>query len=921
MPDDPPQSHAPHQAPIPEGLRTQLDQFKKKLWRIKIAEAVLAGCFGLLFSFLLVFGLDRFMETPHTLRLIILILGVSLFSLFAPYWIRRWVYGHQHENQLARLISREFPKLGDRLLGVVELQDQQEGKDTLSPELRAAAMRNVASDAASRDLLEALPIARHRKGALVVLGLILVVVVALITVPDAGINSFKRWLMPLSNTERYTFTQLDFSGIDNPHHVPHGESFSITIPLDKDSHRQPETARARYGHGEWVTANLKHNAYTFTFPGQRAQDDLHIEADDARHSLRIEPVIRPEVESIIAFVKLPAYLERVDINADLRSGYLTVLEGSEVRIQTTVSRAIESATATVITLPKDDEALPDLTETTDNAKASGSSEDATPKELNKEQPNPELQAQAQAQTSRPITLKLNGRKITTAPIPMPEQALLIPLQWKDIYGLAADTALKVRLENSQDQAPSTYIQGIEREHIMLLEETLEFEVLAEDDYGLKTCGLEWQGEFTKPTGKNPAKGELTLAQGSPTSTTLNQPFAFSPANLDITPQKLLLRSWTEDYRPGRGRIFSAPITIYILTRDEHAQVLKNEFDRVIGDLEDIARKEQNLNDQNQRLERLKGKELQKDTNTKKLQTQQDAESENKDRMKKLTKRMEKLFKDAVRNGEIDKEALQKMGEAMESMRELSQKDLPKVEQKLQDAQSQRNTPEKSKKDLQEAVEEQKKAIAKMKQALKDANDANRNFEASTFVNRLKRAASEEDGIATTFIDSINKMIGRDFENLDPVEQRAIKTAYDQQRQTAGDVRWIQEDLAHYYARTQKEEHQKLVDEMRHSRIDEAMEHLSTQVAANISYASGITQSKLWAEQLRKWAKQLDGDNKKDGGGGGGGGGASPQEDKDFEFMLKVMRMIQKEQNIRARTRALEDLKRSLKLQPQPKPAT
>jgi hypothetical protein len=279
----------------------------------------------------------------------------------------------------------------------------------------------------------------------------------------------------------------------------------------------------------------------------------------------------------------------------------------------------------------------------------------------------------------------------------------------------------------------------------------------------------------------------------------------------------------------------------------------------------------------------------------------------------------------VRNEEIDKDALQKMGKALQSMRELAQQDLPKVEQKLQDAQSERNTPEKAKQDLKQAVEEQKKAIAKMKQALKDANEANRDFEASTFVNRLKRAANEEEGIASSFIDSIDKLIGSELEDLDPVEQRSIKAAHDQQRQTAGDVRWIQEDLGHYYARTQKEEHKKLFNEMRKSRIDEAMESLTTRVAANISFSS-ISQSKHWADQLRKWAKQLQGDKKSGGGGGGGGGGGSAQEDKDFEFMLKVMRMIQKEQDIRSRTRALEDLKRSLKLQnsapnPQPKPST
>ncbi|MCP5536719.1 MAG: hypothetical protein H7A51_10895 [Akkermansiaceae bacterium] len=887
----------PHQAPIPEGLRIQLEQFKKRLWHIKIAEAILAGFFGLLFSFLLVFGLDRFLETPNTIRLVILVVGVSLFALFAPYWIHRWVYGHRRENQLARLISRRFPKLGDRLLGAVELQDQTEGKDTLSPALRAAAMRTVAAEAASRNLDNALPAARHRKWSLAVLALFIIAVGTLVSVPDAGINALKRWLMPLSSTERYTFTQLDLSGISTPHRIPYGEAFSLTIPLAKDTHRSPETARARYGNGEWVEARLVDNAYTFNFKGQRAQDNLRLEVDDARHSLPFEPVIRPAVENIRAAVKLPAYLERPDISADLRSGFMTVLEGSDIKIQATATRALSAADAEVITLPKTIEPEPGDALTPETPEP-GPAETAQATEPDKVAP------------PRKIALKVDGRKITTPGITVGSNSLVIPMQWQDIYGLKADPPLKLRIETTQDQIPSTYIQGVDRQHIMLAEETIEFEVLAEDDYGLKACGISWQGEFTKPTGGTPAKGELTIEQGSPTHTNLNKPFSFSPANLGIEPQKILLRSWTEDYKPGRGRVYSEPIVLYILTRDEHAQVLKNEFDRAIGELEDIARKEQNLNDENQRIERDKDKDLQSHEARKKLEAQQDAERANKERMQELSKKMEQLFKDAVRNGDIDKEALQKMAKALQAMKELSKEDLPKVEQKLQDAQSQRNTKEKSEQDLKDAIEEQKKALEKMKQALKDANEANQNFEASTFVNRLKRAASEEDGIASTFIDLIDKIIGQDYDSLDPVEQRAIKAAYDQQRQTAADVRWIQEDLENYYTRTQKDEHKKLVDAMRASRIDEELEALATRVSSNISFTS-IGESKHWAEQLRKWAKELDGQNKKDDGGGGGGGGG-PQEEKDFEFMLKVMRMIQKEQDIRARTRSLEDLRRTLK---------
>ncbi|MDB4719104.1 hypothetical protein OAE96_01730 [Akkermansiaceae bacterium] len=71
-------------------------------------------------------------------------------------------------------------------------------------------------------------------------------------------------------------------------------------------------------------------------------------------------------------------------------------------------------------------------------------------------------------------------------------------------------------------------------------------------------------------------------------------------------------------------------------------------------------------------------------------------------------------------------------------------------------------------------------------------------------------------------------------------------------------------------------------------------------------------SKNWSDRLMSWAEKLEGP-KPDGNGSGGDGGSGGGEEKDFEFMLKVMRMVQAEQDIRGRTRSLEQMLRSLKL--------
>jgi predicted membrane protein len=96
----------PHQMPeeevLPESLRRLLDEYRRKLWRAKILEALLAGLIGLAVSFLVVFLLDRIISTSPIFRLLIFVSGSSLMAIFAPIWLRRWVWGHRKENELAR---------------------------------------------------------------------------------------------------------------------------------------------------------------------------------------------------------------------------------------------------------------------------------------------------------------------------------------------------------------------------------------------------------------------------------------------------------------------------------------------------------------------------------------------------------------------------------------------------------------------------------------------------------------------------------------------------------------------------------------------------------------------------------------------------------------------------------------------------
>ena len=909
-----PSSNEP--TPIPAELSKQLADFQRSLWRIKVTEAVLAGLFGLIISFLIVFALERLFPIPALARLAILIAGTSLAAVFAPYWVRRWVYGHRREEQLARLISRKFPKLGDRLLGIVELQDQQESKEAMSPELRAAAMIHVANQAAKRNMNEALPYSRHKKLALGVLMGAAAITFGFSIAPKAGGNALKRWLMPLSDTDHYTFTQFDTDKMPDPLVVPLGEAFSFSAPLKKDSDNRPANARARYGQQEWVQADLGENgSYQFEFTGQETQDRITIEAGDADHRVWVEPEVRPEVSGFEALVTLPDYLQLDPRDVDIRTGVLTALEGSKIVLKGSFSREISKASAHLDPQPLEETAI---------SESRAPIEAENPTELESSRTKTEEEGKKAAIESvvklpepRDLKLSMDGATVSTEPIDLGRFHASVPFTWTDVKGLDGAGSFKVEIKTSEDQIPTSYIQGIERNIVILAEETLEFDIISEDDFGLREIGLSWVGSFNKPSDDEPATGSLTLKKGSPSSNRLSERAIFSPQTYGIAPQTLILSAYTEDYKPGRGRIFSEPLTIYILTRDEHAQVIKKRFDRVISELEDAARKELNNLDENERLDKNNtAEELQSEEAKEQLSESEQKEAENAEKMKEIAKKMEEIFKDAARNGDLDQKTMKEMADALQNMKELGEKDMPEVEKKLGEAQDQKSTPEKTEKDLKEAIEKQKEALEKMQETIEKANQANENFEASTFVNRLKKSSADEGSIGNSLNSALTgklAIVGAapNSDDIDPANQRLLGELSGQQRSVTNDVRWIQEDLERFYARTQKPIHKEVYENMAKSLIDEKLERLREKIQMNHTFTSRKL-SKNWSDRLMSWAEKLEGP-KPDGNGGGGEGGSSGGEEKDFEFMLKVMRMVQAEQDIRGRTRSLEQMLRSLKL--------
>ena len=145
---------------LPKTLCDQLFDYRRRVWSIKMIEAVAAAIFDLLVAFLLMFLIDRVWDTPASIRLLLFV-SAWVGAAIVPLAFHRWIWRNRRLEQLARLLGRSHPQIGDQLLGVIELV-RSDAEQARSRALCEAAIHQVAQDASRRDFRAAVPNPWHR---------------------------------------------------------------------------------------------------------------------------------------------------------------------------------------------------------------------------------------------------------------------------------------------------------------------------------------------------------------------------------------------------------------------------------------------------------------------------------------------------------------------------------------------------------------------------------------------------------------------------------------------------------------------------------------------------------------------------------------------------------------------------------------
>lgn len=616
-------------APLHPILETKLVGFRKRVWIVKLTEGLLAALFGLALSYVIVFVLDRVMETPAWLRGTLFASGAAVLGIGLPLKWHRWVWRQRRLEDAARLLRHRFPRLGDQLLGIVELARLENDGTGRSERLVEAAMAQAAEAVKDKDFTDAVPQAAHHRWAWAAGGVLALAAIALVAAPGAAVNALARWLTPWREVERYTFARVE--ALPDRLVVPYAEPFELPVKLAGDTQWSPGHGKARIQGQDAVRVERRDQVFPFAFPPQKQDAPLSVSLGDVRKTIELEPRLRPELTALSVRLQLPDYLQyKTTPVIEIRGGSVSVLKGAEASFEGTASRDLASA---------------------------------------------EMDGQPQTVKGATFQTRFQAMKADHE----------ARLNWADADHLTPREPLVLRVQAVEDEAPRIVARRDSVEQVVLDSEVVAFDVSAMDDFGLKRVGLEWRGFDSVPDadgkkeGAEPrTRGEKIAAAGAAEIKSIDAKATFCATREGVAPQSLEVRAWTEDFLPGRKRSYSAAFVLHVLNKTDHALWLTEQFGKWLGAARESYEREQQLHETNKELRAMSVAELDRPENRRRVAQQAAAENANSSRLDSLTNAGRQLVEQATRNDEFDARRLESWATMLKNLQDIAARRMPSV---------------------------------------------------------------------------------------------------------------------------------------------------------------------------------------------------------------------------------------------------
>ena len=842
---------------IPEKLREQFQALERRLWRVDTVIAICGALSGLVISYVLLFISDRLWDTPAALRFVITLAGVAVSLVFMVGWLRQWIWRRRDYRALANLVQRHHRRLGDRLLGIVELADESKRPENISAALCRAAIQQVSQEAIRFDFRQAVATRKPKIYFLAAVLLCGLVSVPWMLVPKAGWNTLSRWLWPGSSVARFTFITLD--QLPSRLVVPHGEAFEILSKLTFESLWKPTLASFQYNDQSPLQAPVLNHSVLFRVPGQTKPGQLTLRIGDVTRRISVEPVFRPALTRLTAAVQYPDYLRYAPTNEVIRNGAFSFLEGSRISFQGRTTRNLASA----------------------QLEMTG----------------------AEGVPPKPHPVSVSHEEFKSGPLRL-EGFTQGAFRWRDELNLEAAAPWLLALQPQQDQAPEVECPDQATVVGMLEDEVLEIKTGAQDDFGLSELGIAWECQKRSETNVV-ARAEVKVTEGSPQARSLAGNYRFSPALLHLPEDSMVtLRALARDYFPGRNRSESSLHRIFILSREEHAKLVQQQFEKLLAEIEEATRREEALEEAGRETKNLSAEKMASEETAKKLGEQASEQNALAQKMSELSRKGAETLKEALRNKSIPTEMLKEWAEHLQTMQGLAKQEMAQASQSLASAQAQTSPAERAAQ-LEKAVEQESEAVQKLQEMQKKMGSDLERMLANTLAQRLRKVGRAEKGVVESLQKIIPETIGLPADKISQKHRDLARKLALGQEQTGRESHQLGEEISRFFDRTSLTNYGAVAREMKEAQVPEELSKTAEMIRRNVA-AQAAHETAGWAKRFNEWAEQLDAKAKPKDKGGSGESGEDPPSEEALERLLALLRAHQQEKGIRDQTQQLEE---------------
>jgi hypothetical protein len=839
----------PQHVELPEALRKQFAALKYRLWRVETLAALSLAVCGLLLSCLAVFFSDRLWDTPHWLRVACLTGGLATVAWFGLTWIRQWIVRPRDQRELAVMVQTRYGRLGDRLLGIVELADERQRPADFSPALYRAAISQVATEASPYNFADAVDPQPARHAAWALGGLVLVGLALIGLSPTALLNAVSRWAAPTAAIPR--FTLVAFDGLPREQVVAHGEAFTVSCSVQYRSFWKPRRGTGRFERQPPIVSASGGGQVQWSVPGQVEPGLLKLHLGDARAQVRILPTYRPSLKALTAAVQLPAYLKYAPTSESVENGSFNVLEGSRVAFTGKLSRSLMAAQMRV----------------------------------------PGQSAQE---------LPLHNETFTTEPLELdgvPELAFT----WRDHLGLESAGPWRLQLHPQKDVPPTPELLDLLKDTAILESEVLELKAVGRDDFGVREIGVEWQLLTDVSDTNAPSPRPFNYRASTPHEKKVEDTFYLSPGLQMIPAESVLeLRGFATDYYPDREPSYTGVYRVHVLGNERHAELVRQNLESLLTRLEEVTRLEEKVAATTKQLQDLGKDKLNTDQTAEQIAAAKEDQAQNAANLEQLAKEGKKTLREAARNPTFDEQTLRDWAKNMQEMQQLSDDKMQQAAQSLKSAQQ---NPDSRSEKLAQAAQQEQEVLDALEQMQRKVNKGLDQLQALTLAQRLRKVASDENDIANKLQKIVPDTIGMFPKEL-PGRLRNTEMFLAKDQETAQkDSQVLQGEIGRFFERTQKESYGDVSKQMTEEHVSDELDRLRGLIEENVAM-DAIQNLNSWSDRLKAWAELLEPKSDSSAGGGGGGDGGATDEAM-LKELLALLRARDRQINLRQRTGLLE----------------